>query len=148
MSVALALTLTPLPTHRPLRQGVSAAGWEENEQEEDRCEEGRPKPCVQRSHDLLSAGHCAPGEGGTHRGWGGHHHGSGAAPSPPSSLLRAPVGGDGDAYVECPVVTSSMGAAGAQALLPVVFAGDGRESPNPLRACHTSAVRGGFCRKG
>lgn len=79
---------------------------------------------------------------------GGHHHGSGAAPSPPSSLLRAPVGGDGDAYVECPVVTSSMGAAGAQALLPVVFAGDGRESPNPLRACHTSAVRGGFCRKG
>lgn len=42
VSVALALTPTPLPAHRPLRQGVPAAGWEEDEQKEDGCEEGRP----------------------------------------------------------------------------------------------------------
>lgn len=56
------LTLTHTPAYRPLRQSIPAAGWEEDEQEEDCREEGRPQPSVQRSHDLLGTSHCAPGE--------------------------------------------------------------------------------------
>uniref|UniRef100_A0A8B9PM22 Synaptotagmin 12 n=1 Tax=Apteryx owenii TaxID=8824 RepID=A0A8B9PM22_APTOW len=47
---------------RSLRQGVPAAGREEDQQEEDSGQEGRPQPRVQRGHDFLGAGHRAPGQ--------------------------------------------------------------------------------------
>uniref|UniRef100_A0A8B9BXA7 Synaptotagmin 12 n=1 Tax=Anser brachyrhynchus TaxID=132585 RepID=A0A8B9BXA7_9AVES len=66
---------------RSLRQSLPAAGREEDQQEEDSGEEGRQQPRVQRGHDLLGAGHCAPGPvpagdgGGERRGRPCRQHG-------------------------------------------------------------------------